>query len=263
MLFSISKQPEKGLQFGIKKCKSMLIGENTKNVINSKLLVDKWSVEHREDVQTGETELYEEYCGQVEIDQTNEQKYLGFVISHLGDNMANIRAIKNKSIGIIRKIFTKLNSLKLKNYYFECALILMNTMLRPCILYASETYYNLKEMEIRQLERIEESFMRQMLKTKKGCPINQIYLELGQQPARFSIYKIKLFFLKYILDQENSSSINQFYNLQVKQPTKNDWASSCLTLMNQLQINLSTKMMSEKKFKDIVITKSIQVLLNT
>ena len=142
------KTAEKGLQFGIKKCKSMLIGKNTETAINSKLLVDKWSVEHREDVQTGETELYEEYCGQVEIGQTNEQKYLGFVISHLGDNMANIRAIKNKSIGIIRKIFTKLNSLKLKNYYFECALILMNTMLRPSILYASETYFNMKDIEI-------------------------------------------------------------------------------------------------------------------
>ena len=148
MLFSISKQPEKGLQFGIKKYKSMLIGKNTKNVIISNLLVDKWSVEHREDVQTGETELCEEYCGQVEIDQTNEQKYLGFVISHLGDNMANIRAINNISIGIIRKLFTKLNSLKLKTYYFECALILMNTMLRPSILYASETYFNMKDIEI-------------------------------------------------------------------------------------------------------------------
>ena len=67
-------------------------------VINSNLLVDKWSVEHREDVQRGEIELYEEYCGQVEINQTNEQKYLGFVISHLADNMANIRAINNNSI---------------------------------------------------------------------------------------------------------------------------------------------------------------------
>ena len=69
--------------------------------------------------------------------------------------------------------------------------------------------------------------------------------------------------VRNILDQENSSSINQLYKLQVQQPTKNEWTSSCLTLMNQLQINLSIKMMSEKKFKDIVITKSIQVLLNT
>ena len=84
--------------------------------------------------------------------------------------MVNIRSIRNKSIGIIKKIFTKLNSLKLQKYYFECGLIFMNVMLRSSILYGCETYYFLKENEMRQIERIEESFMRQLLKTTKGCP---------------------------------------------------------------------------------------------
>ena len=60
------------------------------------------------------------------------------------------------------------------------------------------------------------------------------------------------------MDQENSSSINQFYKLQVQQPTNNDWASSCLTLINQLQTNISIdeiKIMYDKNFKDIVRTK--------
>ena len=51
------KTAEKGLQFGLKKCKSMLIGKSQENVINSKLFVDKWSVEHVEDEMTGDTEL--------------------------------------------------------------------------------------------------------------------------------------------------------------------------------------------------------------
>ena len=53
---------------------------------------------------------------------------------------------------------------------------------------------NLKEQEIRQLERIEESFMRQVLKTKKGCPIKQMYLELGQAPERFDIFKLRVLY---------------------------------------------------------------------
>jgi hypothetical protein len=75
----------------------------------------------------------------------------------------------------------------LGKYYFESSLILMDSMLRGSILYASEVYYELKESEIRQLERIEESYMRQVLKTSRGCPITQMYLELGQIPARFQI----------------------------------------------------------------------------
>ena len=131
----------------------MLIGKELKNVLNSKLSVDKWNVEHKENLSTGETELIETYSGQIEIEKCEQQKYLGFILSSTGTNMINIQSIKNKSIGVTRKILNKLNSLNLQNYYFECSLIFMNVMLRSSILYASETYYNLKEQEIRQLER--------------------------------------------------------------------------------------------------------------
>ena len=63
-----------------------------------------------------------------------------------------------------------------------------------------QIYYNLKENELRQIERIEEGFMRKMLNTTKGCPISQLYLELGQHPARFEIQKMRILYLKYILE---------------------------------------------------------------
>ena len=116
------KTAEKGLQFGAKKCKSMLIGKDLKNVLNSNLSVDKWTVEHKENIATGKTELIETYSGQIEIEKCEKQNYLGFIISSTGDNMMNIQAIKNKSIGVTKKIFNKLNSLNLQNYYLECVL---------------------------------------------------------------------------------------------------------------------------------------------
>jgi hypothetical protein len=195
----------------------MLIGKNLENVLDSNLSVDSWTVEHRENKETGDTDLVETYSGQIEMGKCKEQKYLGFILSSSGDNMVNIRAIRNKSIGVIRKIFTKLNNLKLQKYYFECGVIFMNVMLRSSILYACETYFNLKEIEVRQIERIEESFMRQLLNTTKGCPINQIYLELGQIPARFDIIKLRLLYLKYILNQEESSQILKVFILQSQQ----------------------------------------------
>ena len=113
----------------------------------------------------------ENYSGEVPIEKTKEYKYLGFIISCVGDNMANIKAIKDKSIGVIRTIMHKLEALNLERYYCECAMIFMNVMLRGSILYASETYYNLTENQLRSIERIEEGFLRKILKTTKGCPI--------------------------------------------------------------------------------------------
>ena len=233
------KTAEKSLQFGVKKCKTMLVGEDFGNILNHSLSVDKWSVEHREVKTTGDTELVETFIGQVEIGKCTEQRYLGFIISNSGNNMANIQAIKNKSIGTIRQIFTKLNSLNLRKYYFECGMLFMNVMLRSSILYASETYYNLKEYEIRQLERIEENFMRQLLKTTKGCPISQLYSELGQIPARFDILKLKMFYLKDILNQDPTSMIYNVFYLQIEKPVRFDWASSCIKDLKRLNINMS------------------------
>lgn len=50
-----------------------------------------------------------------------------------------------------------MTSLNLSEYYFECGIILMNSILRGSILYASDMYYNMKETELRQIERIESS----------------------------------------------------------------------------------------------------------
>jgi hypothetical protein len=137
-------------------------------------------------------------------------------------------------------------------------MILMNVMLRSSILYASETYYDLKEKEVRQLERIEESFMRQLLKTTKGCPIIQLYTELGQIPARFDIIKLKLNFLKYILHQEQNSLIFKVFQLQLENPKKGDWASSCIQNLKDLDVNMSLreiKEMSHNKYTHLIRTK--------
>ena len=122
--------------------------------------------------------------------------------------------MKKKSIGVIKTILRKLNSLNLNTYYFECAMILLNAILRPTILYAADMYYNLKENEVRQLERIEEEFLRKVLKTTRGCPIVQLYFELGQIPARFEVQKMRCLYLKKILDQNEDSQLLKFFKLQ-------------------------------------------------
>ena len=128
-------------------------------------------------------------------------------------------------------------------------------MLRSSILYACETYYNLKETEVRQIERIEECFLRKILKTTKGCPITQMYLETGHVPARFEIKKIRLLFLQYILKESPSSLISKFLQLQIENPTRGDWASNCINDLEELNINLSfeeIKMLTKAKFNKML-----------
>ena len=250
-----AKTAEKGLRFGPSKCKTMIVGQENKAFNTNALTVDNWKVEYVIDEKTGEPKLNEWYDGKIEIEPVSKQKYLGFVISNQGNNMANILEVKNKSIGIIRKILEKLDSLKLKKYYFECGLLFMNVILRGSILYAAETYYNLTEKELRIIERIEESYMRKLLKTTAGCPVIQLYLELSQIPARFAIIKARLMFLKSILNENESSRLAQFVKLQFDERKKGDWIVSCIEDLKELGFTGSLEEIKELKrnnFRNII-----------
>jgi hypothetical protein len=115
-------------------------------------------------------------------------------------------------------------------------MILLNVILRPNILYACEVYYNLKESEIRQIERIEENYLRKVLNTTKGCPIVQLYLEMGHTPARLEIQKNRLLFLQYILQQSDDSTLSKKFKLQLEMPTRGDWASTCIQDLKDLNV---------------------------
>ena len=126
----------------------------------------------------------------------------------------------------------------------------------------------MKETEYRQLERIEEEFMRKIFKTTKGCPITNLYLELGQIPARFEIIKMRLLYLRYILEQPEKSSIRKMLKLQLENPTKGDWASTCLSDLQYINWNITLeeiRSMSKqnvlKILKEKIGTKALKYLL--
>ena len=69
----------------------------------------------------------------------------------------------------------------------------------------------------------------------------QLYLSAGVIPARIQIMKVRIMFLKDILNENEGSLIRKFYGIQVRKPPKGDWASTCAAHLKQLKINLSTE----------------------
>ena len=75
-----------------------------------------------------------------------------------------------------------------------------------------------------------------MFETTRGCPIVQLYLEFSQYPARFEIMKIRLLFLKNILNEKEDSMLLNVVKLQLNQSSKGDWMSTCLKDFKALNI---------------------------
>ena len=80
-------------------------------------------------------------------------------------------------------------------------------------------------------------------------------MEVGQYPARFEIMKMRLLFMKYILNNDSNSLIYKFFELQIAQHVKGDWASSCFKDLENLNIELTLeniKEMPKTTFKRLV-----------
>ena len=249
----------------------MLVGKNTEKFHQSPLYVDSWRTEYKQ-VDSHNNQDYvlcEKYEGKVTMESVNQYKYLGQIISNTKDNQAHISYMKIKSISINKRIFSYLKDLKLGRYFFECGILMMNCLLRRSILYSAETLYNLNEREMREFEKIEEGYLRELVGTGQKCPISQLYLEVGQYPARFDIFKIQILFYHYIINQDEKSLIFRFLQAQKDSPTKGDWFS--IVKSNMLFINFSmtdeqmkhtTKYKLKKILKEKIETKAFQYLQN-
>lgn len=149
-----------------------------------------------------------------------------------------------------------MNQMRLGNFYFECGVLFDNVMLRASMLYATETLYNITETEMRQIERLEESYLRQALGTIRTCPLTEIYLSLGQYPARYEILKRRLLFLKFILNQSESTILYNFFQCQANSPTINDWVTTCKSDLKHINLQLSFQQIKEmnlNNFKSMLI----------
>ena len=131
------------------------------------------------------------------MENVQELSYLGATLSSDGRNMKTILQKKNKQISKKKQI-----------------------------------------TELRALERIEEDQMRNVLQVKTGIqvPLHLMYLDLGQTPARYQIYRFKINFLQYILQQEKETLLFKMLDAQQIRPVRGDWFSDVRQIMQELNI---------------------------
>ena len=112
----------KKLQFGIKKCNKMHIGNET--------LVCE------------EIKVHNEYGKTV-----NNDKYVGDILSADGSNTSKIKERTEKGYGIVNEILAILDEIPLGPYKISVGLRLREAMLINGMLFNSEVWYNVKEDE--------------------------------------------------------------------------------------------------------------------
>ena len=173
------------------------------------------------------------------MEETDEEKYLGDIVSKDGRNIKNVQARVNKGKGIVKRILEILEGIPFGKLYYQVAIILRNTLLVSSILCNSEAWFNVTKSELELIETVDLMLLRSLLGAPKSVPKEMFYLELGVLPLREMIKQRRLNFLHYILAQESTSIISQVFQTQNENPSKNDWISTVKTDLEELELNVT------------------------
>ena len=152
----------KKLQFGPDKCHKMHIGR--KKIYCPDLQIDSWKMGMKIQLETKLDEEIDVFEGDVQMDKSNEERYLGDIITDDGSNKRNIDARKGKGFGIINQIMEILQEISFGPKYFEIANLLRHSLFLSSVLLNSEVWYGLSVTDIKQLEQVDRALLKTILK---------------------------------------------------------------------------------------------------
>ena len=157
----------KKLQFGIKKCNKLHVGQD--NLVCEDIKVHN---------STG--------------NKVNKEKYIGDIIANDGSNDENIKERMNKGYGIVNEIISIIDEIPLGPYRIPTGLKLREAMLLNGMLFNSEIWYDVKEDELNKLSNVDEYLLRKILQAPAKTPIEALYLETGCIPIKYLVKQRRL-----------------------------------------------------------------------
>ena len=233
------KSDSKKLQFGSDKCKKMHVGKVKDDYKCQQLLIDKWEENWVEDPESGKFRLEDCCNGEDVMEEKEDERYLGDVVSTDGRNIKNIKARVNKGTGITRKILTLLDGIPFGKFHFEAGVLLRDSLLASSMLFNSEAWYNVSKAELELLETVDLGLLRGILKAPNLTRKEMLFLELGVLPFREMIRKRRMSFLWYILHENKDSMVHKFFESQSQNRTSKDWVTTVCSDLSDLRLNLN------------------------
>lgn len=184
----------------------------------------------------------------IEMANVKEDTYLGDVISGDGQNTKNINKRIAKGLGIISSITNLLDKISLGVFYVEIFIVLRNSMFINGILTNTEVWHNFKKCEVEELEELDRSLIRKVLKVPITTPKEALHLELGILPIGAIIKSRRLMYLHYLLNLDNSEMLHKVFITQWNKPVKGDWSEIVKEDLEDFEIRDTEVMKNEKKY---------------
>ena len=196
------------LTWGADKCKVMRIGQHK----NEKR---KWKL------------------GELEIDEADEYKYLGDIITNNGKNTKNLEARKNKAFAATSGINSIAGTSILRKIETKVILELHEKVILSALLTNAEAW-TLNKGEREEMERVEIQTLKMLFDLPNHTPTPGIVYTLGTLYTSLRIERKRLMFLHRLLNKRDNSWPKKM--LLVLNELNVGWAKSIRETLNDLNL---------------------------
>ena len=230
----------KKLQFGAHKTVKMHIGN--KNVTCPENIIDTFELKSSKDKVTTIMDMVDVESDKHIMETVTSWKYLGDIVQSNGKCDLNIQSKVAKGVAAIKQISQMLSDLCLGPYLYEAFTVLRASLFLSSLLANSEAWVGLSKTNIKDLEAVDAQLLRTVfssdLSKHSRTAVELLYLETGTIPVRFILMSRRLNFLWYLLNQDKSSLLSQFFHAQCDSPTRGDWVSSVKQDLKDLELDM-------------------------
>ena len=121
------------------------------------------------------------------LETVKSYKYLGFILTPSGEINTGLKDLRDRAMKAFYKLKASLGTLFHRN--LTITLKLIDTLIKPILLYASDFWGSLKLPKNNPIENFHHMLCKQILGVQKQTTNIAVLLELGRVPLKFHAYK--------------------------------------------------------------------------
>ena len=199
------------------------------------------------------------------VTNAESYKYLG---DHVSDGWETLYSKRTeKAQGYSATCLAMCTEISLGIKLYETAKLLHSAIFVNGTLLNMETWPKCTELRISKMERIEQNFMRRILKAHSKTPIEALYLELGYIPLRFHLMKKRVMYLSDIMKREENELTRRLIEVQKERGVDiGDFYDQAKSDQDRLHVTnemmLGSKETLKKEIKKNLDTLAFQFLIN-
>ena len=191
------------------------------------------------------------FANNYKIFEEKSAKYLGDYISNDTDVLYEKRA--QKAMGYVSTCIAMTSEISLGYRLYDIAKLLLQTIFLNGTLINMETWTNFNQKRVDVFEKIEQHFLRKILKAHSKTAIESLYLELGIIPFRYHLMKRRILFYYTIMKRNYDELTKKVVNAQKFAKLKGDFYTQVVGDMDKLNVSEDDVVNSNKNdFKELI-----------